>query len=156
MVLPQQKEQTATPYPPRVFKEMTHLARQSKQLSKLLGEVNVFNSGAKVKEILAFLDKYIPDIEKMDNEMKKCKKTFDSYDDEIRKLKKANKKLSDDKAALTDKLATATKESTVKKLQDGQLRQKYEDAKAIIDSIPPEILRRYRVASAKRTIEKER
>lgn len=74
--------------PPRVFKEMTHLTRQSKQLSKLLGEVSMFNSGAKVKEILAFLEKYIPDIEKMDTEMKKYKKTFDSYEAEIRKLKK--------------------------------------------------------------------
>lgn len=142
--------------PPRVFKEMTHLTRQGKQLSKLLEEVNVFNSGAKVKEILAFLEKYIPDIEKMDTEMKKYKKTFDNYEAEIRKLKKANKKLSDDKTALAAELAAKKKESTVKKLQDGQLRQKYEDAKALLERIPPEILRQYRVSSTKRTIEKER
>jgi|GEM_PF-5743389 len=49
----------------------------------------MFNSGSKVKEILAFLDMYIPDIEKMDTEMKKYKKTFDSYETEIRRLKKS-------------------------------------------------------------------
>ena len=136
--------------PPRMFKEMTHLTRQSKQLSKLLGEVSMFNSGAKVKEILAFLEKYIPDIEKMDTEMKKYRKTFDSYESEIRKLKKANKKLSDDKANLTEELAAAKKESTLKKLQDGQLRQKYEDAKALLDSIPPEIIKVYTQNSSKK------
>ena len=83
---------------------MTHLTRQSKQLRKLLGDVNMFNSGTKVKEILSFLEKYIPDIEKMDTEMKKYKKTFDRYETEIRKLKKANQKLTDDKNALAAEL----------------------------------------------------
>ncbi len=127
--------------PPRVFKEMTHLTRQSKQLRKLLGDVNLFNSGTKVKEILAFLEKYIPDIEKMDTEMKKYKKTFDRYETEIRKLKKANQKLTDDKNALAAELDAAKKESTVKKLHDTQLLQKYEDVKATLASIPPEIIK---------------
>ena len=103
----------------------------------------MFNSGTKVKEILSFLEKYIPDIEKMDTEMKKYKKTFDRYETEIRKLKKANKKLTDDKDALTAELDAAKKESTVKKLHDTQLLQKYEDVKATLASIPPEVLREY-------------
>ena len=46
--------------------------------------------------------------------------------------------------SMAEKLKKLQTESAIKKLKDNQLRQDYEDARAILDRIPPEILRQYR------------
>ena len=52
--------------------------------------------------------------------------------------------LAKTKAECVEKLKKLQTESAIKKLKDNQLRQDYEDARAILDRIPPEILRQYR------------
>lgn len=123
--------------PVRVFKQMTRLTKQKERLDKLLGDVKLTNYKERTQQIIAFLDKYIPDIEQMDTELQKYKATFESADAEIKALEESNE-------TMAEKLKKLQTESAIKKLKDNQLRQDYEDARAILDRIPPEILRQYR------------
>ena len=123
--------------PVRVFKQMTRLTKQKERLDKLLGDVKLTNYKERTQQIIAFLDKYIPDIEQMDTELQKYKATFESADAEIKALEESND-------TMAEKLKKLQTESAIKKLKDNQLRQDYEDARAILDRIPPEILRQYR------------
>ena len=60
--------------PLRVFKEMPHLTKQKAKLEELLASVNAFNAKGKAAEIGELLDKYIPNLERMDSAMKKSSK----------------------------------------------------------------------------------
>ena len=123
--------------PVRVFKQMTRLTKQKERLDKLLGDVKLTNYKERTQQIIEFLDKYIPDIEQMDTELQKYRATFESADAEIKALEESNE-------SMAEKLKKLQTESAIKKLKDNQLRQDYEDARAILDRIPPEILRQYR------------
>ena len=105
--------------PPRVFKEMTRLTKQKAKLEELLSGVNAFNAKGKATEIGAFLDKYIPAVEQMNTTLKK--KT----------------------EQLEQSLDKATQGSTLKKLADAKLHRDYEDAVAVLDRIPKEVLAAY-------------
>lgn len=54
--------------PVRVFKQMTRLTKQKQRLDKLLGDVKLGNYKERTRQIIDFLDKYIPDIEQMDTD----------------------------------------------------------------------------------------
>ncbi len=122
--------------PPRVFKEMTRLTKQKAKLEELLAGVNAFNAKGKATEIGELLDKYIPNLERMDTAMKKYRVAFTETTDENEKLKKKN-------AQLAKSLDKATQESTLKKLADAKLHRDYEDALAILDRIPKEVIAAY-------------
>lgn len=119
--------------PPRVFKEMTRLSKQKAKLEGLLSGINVFNAKGKAAEIAEMLDKYIPNLERMDAAMKKYRVTFKETTAENERLKKKNEQLS-------EALDKAGKESALKKLSDTKLRRDYEDAVAVLDRIPKEVL----------------
>ena len=53
--------------PMRVFKQMIRLIKQKERLDKLPGDVKLTNYKEHTQQIVTFLDKYIPDIEQMDN-----------------------------------------------------------------------------------------
>ena len=95
-----------------------------------------FNAKGKAAEIGAFLDKYIPTVEQMHTTLKKYNTAFTATTAENKKLKKKTEQL----AQLLDK---ATKESTLKKLADAKLHRDYEDAVAVLDRIPKEVLAAY-------------
>ena len=118
--------------PPRVFKEMTRLTK----LEELLAGVNAFNAKGKAAEIGAFLDKYIPAVEQMHTTLKKYNTAFTATIAENKKLKKKAEQLA-------QSLDKATQESTLKKLADAKLHRDYEDAVAVLDRIPKEVLAAY-------------
>lgn len=122
--------------PPRVFKEMTRLTKQKAKLEEMLSGVNAFNAKSKTSEITAFLDKYIPAVEKMHTTLKKYQTVFTETAAENEKLKKKN-------AQLETSLDKASRESLLKKLADAKLRQDYEDAVAVLERIPKEVLDEY-------------
>ena len=122
--------------PPRVFKEMTRLTKQKAKLEELLAGVNAFNAKGKAAEIGAFLDKYIPTVEQMHTTLKKYNTAFTATTAENKKLKKKTEQLA-------QSLDKATKESTLKKLADAKLHRDYEDAVAVLDRIPKEVLAAY-------------
>lgn len=122
--------------PPRVFKEMTRLTKQKAKLEELLSGVNAFNAKGKAAEIGAFLDKYIPAVEQMHTTLKKYNTAFTVTTAENKKLKKETEQLE-------QSLDKATQESTLKKLADAKLHRDYEDAVAVLDRIPKEVLAAY-------------
>ena len=122
--------------PPRVFKEMTRLTKQKAKLEELLAGVNAFNAKGKAAEIGAFLDKYIPAVEQMHTTLKKYNTAFTVTTAENKKLKKKTEQLE-------QSLDKATQESTLKKLADAKLHRDYEDAVAVLDRIPKEVLAAY-------------
>ncbi len=122
--------------PPRVFKEMTRLTKQKAKLEELLSDINPFNIKGKTAEIGVLLDKYIPSVEQMHTTMKKYRVAFTETASENEALKTEN-------AQLEKSLEKATKESTLKQLADARLRRDYEDAVAVLDRIPKEVLAAY-------------
>ena len=122
--------------PPRLFKEMTRLTKQKAKLEELLSGVNAFNAKGKSAEIGVFLDKYIPAVEQMHTTLKKYNTAFTVTTAENKKLKKKTEQLE-------QSLDKATQESTLKKLADAKLHRDYEDAVAVLDRIPKEVLAAY-------------
>ena len=122
--------------PPRVFKEMTRLSKQKAKLEELLSGINAFNAKGKAAEIGELLDKYVPAVEQMHATLKKYRTAFNVTVAENKNLKEKNEQLEQD-------LNRATKESTLKQLADAKLQRDYEDAIAVLDRIPKEVLDAY-------------
>ena len=122
--------------PPRVFKEMARLTKQAERLDMLLSDVKLSNYKERTAQVMAFLDKYIPDVAAMETQMKKYHKCFTTAEAEKAVLKAENE-------SLTDKLEKSQQQSTIKKLQDAKLRSDYEAAQAVLERIPPDIIKAY-------------
>ena len=122
--------------PPRIFKEMTRLTKQRQKLDQLLAGIGPLNGKKRATEISELLDVYIPAVEKMRTQLKKYSTAFTSTKAENEKLKKKNKKLS-------ESLDEATHESVLKQLKDAKLQREYQEALAILERIPPEVLEEY-------------
>ena len=125
-----------THIPPRVFKEMTRLTQQKEKLDELLSGVNPLNAKARTNQIGKLLDEYIPAVEKMATNMKKYRSAFQG-------LAKENKKLTTEKEQLSEELKNSQTESALKKLKDAKLERDYQEALAVLDRIPKEVLDMY-------------
>ena len=121
--------------PPRVFKEMTHLAKQSKKIEAVMDDANVFNAKGKLQEVEALLERFIPSVERMQTQLDQYKVAFTNTTTENASLKK-------EIAELQSKLDTAKRGSVQKKLDDAQLLNDYRELRRIVERIPPEILER--------------
>ena len=122
--------------PPRVFKERARLTKQAERLDMLLSDVKLSNYKERTAQVMAFLDKYIPDVAAMETQMKKYHKCFTTAEAEKAVLKAENE-------SLTDKLEKSQQQSTLKKLQDAKLQSDYEAAQAVLERIPPDIIKAY-------------
>ena len=133
--------------PPRIFKEMTRLNKQRQKLDNLLSDIGPFNGKKRAAEISKLLDGYIPAVEKMHTQLSKYGVTFTQTKAENKRLKKKN-------AELEQSLEAATKTSVLKELRDAQLKRDYEDALALLERIPKEVLDEFRKPkTAQRTAE---
>ena len=121
--------------PPRVFKEMTHLAKQSRKIEAVMDDANVFNAKGKLQEVEALLERFIPSVERMQTQLDQYKVAFTDTITENASLKK-------EIAELQSKLDTAKRGSVQKKLDDAQLLSNYRELRRIVERIPPEILER--------------
>ena len=122
--------------PPQVFKEMTRLNKQREKLEELLSGVNAFNAKPKAAEIIKFLDKYIPNVEKMSTQMKKYSAAF-------KDLKEENRVLTRENETLATELKESRQESVLKKMADLQLKRDYDEAVAVLERIPKEVIDGY-------------
>jgi len=129
--------------PPRIFKEMTRLNKQRQKLDELLTGIGPLNSKKRAAEISKLLDGYIPAVEKMHTQLKKYNVAFTETATENKRLKKKA-------AELEQSLEAATKTSVLKELRDVQLKRDYEDALALLERIPPEVLDEFRKPKAAR------
>ena len=135
--------------PPRIFKEMTRLTKQKERLDSMLSDVKFTNYKERTAQIIKFLDKYIPDVERMDTEMRKYKGAFDTADAAMTKLKQKNTELAAE-------LKESQTESALKALRDAKLQSDYAEALAVLERIPPEVLRAYTARPTSRVRETER
>ncbi|MBR4031230.1 MAG: plasmid recombination protein [Clostridia bacterium] len=122
--------------PTRVFKQMSRLNKQHDKLVEMLSDMKFTNYKDKTAQIVAFLEKYIPDVSAMETQMKKYEKFFKAASGKQKALEKEN-------AELTEALEKSEQQSTLKKLQEARLLNDYERIKGILDRIPPEIIRQY-------------
>ena len=129
--------------PPRIFKEMTRLNKQRQKLDELLTGIGPLNSKKRAAEISKLLDGYIPAVEKMHTQLKKYNVAFTETATENKRLKKKA-------AELEQSLEAATKTSVLKELRDVQLKRDYEDARALLERIPSEVLDEFRKPKAAR------
>ena len=125
--------------PPRIFKEMTRLNKQRQKLDELLNDIGPFNGKKRAAEISKLLDGYIPAMEKMHTQLKKYNVAFTETATENKRLKKKA-------AELEQSLEAATKTSVLKELRDAQLRRDYEDALALLERIPKEVIEFYQAS----------
>ena len=121
--------------PPRVFKEMTHLAKQSRKIEAVMDDATMFNAKSKLQEVEALLERFIPSVERMQTQLDQYKVAFTDTTVENASLKK-------EVAELQSKLDTAKRGSVQKKLDDAQLLNDYRELRKIVERIPPEILER--------------
>ncbi|MCD8181389.1 MAG: plasmid recombination protein [Firmicutes bacterium] len=131
--------------PPRVFKEMTHLNKYREKLEELIAGINPINKKAKVQEISAVLDKFIPAAEKMNRELKKYRSVFKELEAENTELTQKNKELTD-----------KSKGSLLQRMQVMQLERDYAALMEIIERIPAEIVEEYKNTPNVRRTENER
>lgn len=112
---------------------MTRLNRQRELLEEALTGINPFNAKAKAAEVSKILEKYIPNVEKMDTLMKK-------YGAAFKAMKTENRALVQENESLTQELKESKGQSIVKRMQELQLHHDYEAAVALLERIPSEIL----------------
>ena len=122
--------------PTRVFKQMSRLNKQHDKLVEMLSDVKLTNYKDKTAQVVAFLEKYIPDVAAMETQMKKYEKFFKTADGKQKALEKKN-------ADLSAALEKSEQQSTLKKLQEARLLNDYERIKGILDRIPPESIKAY-------------
>lgn len=122
--------------PTRVFKQMARLNKQHDKLVEMLSDVKLTNYKDKTAQVVAFLEKYIPDVAAMETQMKKYEKFFKTADGKQKALEKKN-------ADLSAALEKSEQQSTLKKLQEARLLNDYERIKGILDRIPPDVIRQY-------------
>ena len=127
--------------PPRIFKEMTRLNKQRQKLDELLTGIGPLNGKKRAAGISKLLDGYIPAVEKMHTQLKKYNVAFTETATENKRLKKKT-------IELKQSLEAATKTSVLKELRDAQLRRDYEDALALLERIPKEVLDEFRKPQA--------
>ncbi len=129
--------------PPRIFKEMTRLDKQRRKLEELLAGVTAFNAKSRLEAIQALLEKYVPNVERMQTQLKRYSGAFTDTAAENKRLKAEISALKGDKAELEKQLKAATTESIRKRLNTAKLQEDYEKARGILSRIPPEVLRYY-------------
>lgn len=127
---------TATPEFFKGKKKAEIKAYFQEALDMLLSDVKLSNYKERTAQVMAFLDKYIPDVAAMETQMKKYHKCFTTAEAEKAVLKAENE-------SLTDKLEKSQQQSTLKKLQDAKLQSDYEAAQAVLERIPPDIIKAY-------------
>ena len=119
--------------PPRLFKEAAHLTRQAKQITDLLENTNLFNTGKNTDKAVELLQKFFPAMENFQTQVRK-------YDKTISSLKSDKATLQKQKQDLTRQVKEATTNSIRKKMDDARLRADYEKLQKLVNRIPPEIL----------------
>ena len=121
--------------PPRVFKEMTRLAKQGRKIEAVMNDANMFNAKGKLQEVEALLERFIPSVARMQTQI-------DQYNVAFTDTTTENTSLKREVLELQSKLDTTKRGSVQKKLDEAQLLNDYRELRRIVERIPPEILER--------------
>jgi len=111
--------------PTRVFKQAVRLTRQAAIIRETLNGINPLNAGKKADEVVAMLDKFFPNMERFEAQIRRYKREIDS-------LEKEN-------TMLAKKAVVGEKGSIAKQLNQNKLRSDYDELKRFMNSLPDEI-----------------
>ena len=117
--------------PTRVFKQAVKLTKQAAQIQEALDGINPINAGKKKDEALAMLQKFFPNMERFEAQVRKYKKEIDC-------LEKEN-------AVLAKKAEAGEKASIKRQFEESKLRGDYHNLQRFVDSLPDEIKRQARL-----------
>ena len=117
--------------PTRIFKQAVRLTRQAAQIQAALDGINPLNAGKKKDEALDLLQKFFPNMERFETQVRKYKKEIDY-------LEKEN-------ATLAKKAEAGEKVSINRQLDENKLRSGYQNLRRFVDSLPDEIKRQARL-----------
>jgi len=126
--------------PTRVFKQAVRLTRQAAQISAALDGINPLNAGKRKDEALILLQKFFPNMENFETQVRK-------YRREIDHLEKEN-------AALAKKAEAGEKVSISRELTQNKLRSDYDELRRFVDSLPEDI--RQQARPTQRSINQQR
>ena len=111
--------------PTRIFKQAVKLTKQAEKIHVLLNAINPLNAGKKRDETLAMLQKFFPNMEDFEKQVRKYKR-------EIAQLEKDNVEL--------EKQAAASENARKSKfLTTAQLQADHYNLKRFVDSLPEEV-----------------
>lgn len=111
--------------PTQVFKQAADLSRQAKYIRNILQEVNPLNAKKKNAEAITLLNKWFPNMGKLEFLLKKYAFAISSLENE--------------NARLRPKADLADKGSVAKELEIAKLKSNVRDLRDFVNSIPPEI-----------------
>ena len=118
--------------PTRVFKQAVHLTRQAAQIQATLDGINPLNASKKRDETLALLQKFLPNMERFETQVRK-------YKGEIERLEKSN-------VVLAKKAKAGEKESMDKVIERAKLKADLHNLQDFVDRLPEEVKRQARAA----------
>lgn len=127
--------------PTRIFKQAANLSKQAAHIQTVLDNVNPLNAGKKKEEVVALLDEFFPNMEKLETQLRKYKK-------EIVLLERENTTL--------EKKLDKAKPSVAKQLEMGKLQQEVGFLRQFYQDTPEEYKMAYRAQQQERNITGER
>ena len=126
--------------PTRVFKQAINLTKQAKQIQSALDGINPLNIGKKRDEVVALLQKFFPNMERFESQIRKYKREIDY-------LEKEN-------VALAKKAAENEKDSIGRQMETAKLQIEHRNLLAFVDSLPDEIKQQARISQKSQTQER--
>lgn len=111
--------------PTRVFKQAVRLTKQATAIQAALDGINPINAGKKKNEVLVLLQKFFPNMERFESQVRQYKKEIDY-------LEKEN-------AALAKKAAANEKDGIGRQMETAKLQIEYRNLRQFVESLPDEI-----------------
>ena len=125
--------------PTRIFKQAVHLTKQAEKIKAALEGINILNAGKKKDEVLTMLQKFFPNLERFETQVRKHQR-------EINRLEKEN-------SILAKKAEAGEKTSIKRQLETGKLQSDYRELQRFVESLPDEIKQLARVPQKSQEIE---
>ena len=116
--------------PTRVFKQAVNLTKQAEKIQVTLDGINPLNAGKKKDEALSLLQKFFPNMERFETQVRKNKREIDY-------LEKEN-------VALAKKATANEKDSIGRQMETAKLQADYHNLRQFVNSLPDEIKRQAR------------
>ena len=111
--------------PMRVFKQAVHLTKEAEKIKAELADINILNAGKKRDAALQLLQKWFPEMEDFEAEIKKYEKSIDLLE------KKNDKLVKEVKAADDGKFK--------RNLENGRLQSEIDQLRKFVNFIPKDL-----------------
>jgi len=126
--------------PTRVFKQAVHLTHQAEQIKAALDGINPINAVKRRDEVIALLEKFFPNMERFETQVRQYRREIDY--------------LVNENAALAKKAAANEEHSIGRQMERAKLQADYYNLQQFVESLPEEI--KQQVTTMQKTHKQER